>query len=403
MHRSSACDVERRIFGFSVEGRPLVITLTGNQNAPVRMLIVAGQHGDEPEASLVASRFAMEEGRKAAVAVGVVACLNPDGAARGTRRNRRNLDLNRDHQRLRGAETRALHALVRHWRPHLVVDLHTYPPRRKHLLAAGLVYSHDVFVETATHPAAASVSGEALRGHLIAELGAAGWLVDRYTLVRRNGRIRHGTLDPVDLRNGLALRHLVPTALIEGRETRARDGRAELERVRGAMTTALSAAADWAALHARALTEPPAAGLQEVALRGRYRRCEEANPHLLAEVGKARSVLVQAPGENRGRMARGPLTRLPVAYAVPRRLSRVLAVLRRHALVDLPGGFGVADGASRLCDLHDHAVFPVDPASGPALAVWLEPKSRYGLWRFPELGLGGGTNRECPIVRLSSF
>ena len=90
----------------------------------------------------------------------VVPNLNPDGAIRKQRTNARGIDLNRDHQLLAAAETRALHGFVRPWRPHLVLDVHTYPPRRKRLLAVhSLIHCHDVFLDVPDQPGVGNSPG----------------------------------------------------------------------------------------------------------------------------------------------------------------------------------------------------------------------------------------------------
>src|ERR1700704_4371070 len=125
--------MRRDVIGHSEEGRPIPVLYPGSATAPLRILIVAGQHGDERRGRQAVRRFAhggpAQWQASLPVAVAVVPEINPDGAARGLRTNAHGVDLNRDHLRLVTAETRTLHQLVRAWRPHLVDDVHDFPPR----------------------------------------------------------------------------------------------------------------------------------------------------------------------------------------------------------------------------------------------------------------------------------
>src|SRR5207302_1080938 len=131
--------------------------------------------------------------------------LNPDGIVQGTRRNAHGIDLNRDHVRLAGSETRALHQFVRTWRPHLVLDVHDFPPRRRHLLARQLVYCQDVFLDVPTHPAAQhGLAGVARTRDLIVQ-----WAQDhRAELIGLIGLI--GPIGPIGDPPGRAVDDSVP-------------------------------------------------------------------------------------------------------------------------------------------------------------------------------------------------
>ncbi len=110
-------DVERRLgaladaglgtivdVGTSVEGRPIVGLRVAGPRAPdgtsrsVRVL--GGHHGDEGasvEVALAAAERVAREGLPAGLEVWFVPLVNPDGAAAGTRRNARGVDLNRNY------------------------------------------------------------------------------------------------------------------------------------------------------------------------------------------------------------------------------------------------------------------------------------------------------------------
>ncbi len=117
--------------------RPLEATTVGD--GALRVYIIGGIHGNEPEGLAATNRLA-----------GVVACdlsgitarilrdANPDGTAAGTRGNSRGVDLNRNwpaanfarassrgEAPLSEPETRALEADLRAFGPHLVVVFHS--------------------------------------------------------------------------------------------------------------------------------------------------------------------------------------------------------------------------------------------------------------------------------------
>src|SRR6266853_1846016 len=91
-----------RVLGKSVEGRDVIIhsnfDLFAGPPPPNLMLLIGGQHGDEP-----ATVRLLESFRDAALASGldgqptaIIAPANPDGLAAGTRYNARGTDLNRN-------------------------------------------------------------------------------------------------------------------------------------------------------------------------------------------------------------------------------------------------------------------------------------------------------------------
>ncbi|MEL6611230.1 MAG: hypothetical protein AAFQ53_03980 [Bacteroidota bacterium] len=427
--------------GRSLEGRPLVAHLRGRADAPLRVLVVAGQHGDEPTSVAAADALAsmpsacLDESLHLSLHLAVVARANPDGLHAETRHHAADLDLNRDHLLLDAPETQALHAFVRGWQPHLVIDLHTYPARRSALLQHGLVHGADVLFETATAPAArttldATVTAS-LTDSLLRRLRQAGLHGGPYVVVSGSGRLRRGTPDGVDLRNGLALRYGVPTLLLEGRRPSKRVPGATHARTLSALRVTLRAALDWAVVHRDTLTRSrplPQAG-DAVPLWTRYRRAPTGSPQRACWLpmqydGRPRVLPTMLPGRYTPRLAVTRATTLPAAYAVPKTLTPVLDVLRRNGFVLARGRDPVmAEEASvlalkrssrprraprqialrraeRRIVLSDYVTATTAQPGGHLLAVLLEPASKYGLARLLPDALPLAVGHPYPILRL---
>lgn len=86
--------VEARTIGHSVKGRPIRAWRLGEPGKR-RIVLVSTMHGDEPHTRAILET--LRDGRAIrGVDLWVVPTYNPDGLARGTRRNARGVDLNRN-------------------------------------------------------------------------------------------------------------------------------------------------------------------------------------------------------------------------------------------------------------------------------------------------------------------
>jgi len=128
------------VIGHSAEGREIRATRVGDEQAPVKVLVVGDVHGNEPagEAIVQALRRAEVDG----VQFWLVRTGNPDGRAGNTRHNARGVDLNRNfpYRWKPGAkgtyypgpragsepETKALMTFVRRIRPQLGIYYHQH-------------------------------------------------------------------------------------------------------------------------------------------------------------------------------------------------------------------------------------------------------------------------------------
>ena len=99
----------RLVVGSSVRGRQIVALRQGPADAPLVVLVLGQMHGSEPKGRAVvrALRRLAPPGR---VQVWSIVTVNPDGAVRGTRRNSRKVDLNRNFpHRWRSVSTRSIY------------------------------------------------------------------------------------------------------------------------------------------------------------------------------------------------------------------------------------------------------------------------------------------------------
>lgn len=130
--------VEHRVIGHSVQGRGIHAWRVGNPDARRKVVAMAAMHGDERAPRQILR--SLRDGRPVTgVDLWLLPTVNPDGAARNTRKNARGVDLNRNfpHEwaELDGItesgtgpasepETRALTRFLREIDPRFVVSFH---------------------------------------------------------------------------------------------------------------------------------------------------------------------------------------------------------------------------------------------------------------------------------------
>ncbi len=84
-----------QVIGYSVKGRPIVAWHLGETRKP-KVVLIAGMHGNEPAPTAILRT--LRDGRTVhGIDLWVVPSYNPDGLARGTRRNAHGVDLNRNY------------------------------------------------------------------------------------------------------------------------------------------------------------------------------------------------------------------------------------------------------------------------------------------------------------------
>lgn len=140
MHRvralSNSDNVRLLPFGRSYEGRTLpAFVISDFRMAPerkARILICAGQHGDEtsPLKTLLSLAGQLASGAYPELlsrcAIIVVPMVNPDGIAQCGRTNALGFDINRDWLALKTPEARFVDSIIALWKPHVLLDLHEW-------------------------------------------------------------------------------------------------------------------------------------------------------------------------------------------------------------------------------------------------------------------------------------
>ena len=422
-----------QVIGYSEKRSPIEVTLYGRIESETRLLIIAGQHGDESlarEAVEAFTKILEYEGlEQSNMQVAVILNINPDGAEGKKRLNEAGIDLNRDHQLLNSLEVQALHQFVRSWKPHMVIDVHTYPPRRKHLLKDGLIYCHDVFLDTANNlsisPFITNYILNQCVNPIIKKLKNKGIRADRYTLIKKSGRIRHSTKDIVDARNGLALRYGCRTILLEGRNPLRKEDLFHTRRILFAMKEALRMIVSWAAKNRQSLSPLPNPS-PFLVINSRYVKAESPRKMLFRRTDSELIEEVELNGAYTPQLR--PLQKiiLPTAYAVPTKQVALIDVLKRHGLEGhctttnrsyysetywinkvipstrpnrTPKKLNLTPSTSSIT-LAGYRLYPVTYQNAPALAAWLEPQSEFSFHRFPELNIDIREGSNYPICRV---
>lgn len=358
--------------GLSHQGRPLTVQYLGSNCAAVRVLFLCGQHGDERAIRKGIRHFvehwaAQLQQSMPLLQLAVLSDANPDGYAARTRTNAQGIDLNRDHVNLHAPETRAIHNWIRRWQPHLVVDFHNYPSRRKHLVDQRLRLGWDVCLDIPTNPATGCRPDEAPLARLFESVGAVtrklGCHFGRYGLYSRDGSFRHGTPQLGDARNTITLRHETPTLLVEMRNPSRSDVTHDRHLLRAAVAATAWEICAWAMREAGYLFHfaLPASPGDRVPLSFR-RRAGAGTPLPVrhTETGAASSLI---PSRDRCHIDGRRHRPLPATYPVN---GETLDLLSRQGYLLRPPQPGPA-----------HREVDIEQRGGRMLALLLDAQSRY--------------------------
>lgn len=135
---STPATVQQKVIGRSVQGRPITAYRIGEREGVPRIVLIATMHGNERATRQIL--LALRDGRKVLGAdVWLIPDYNPDGLARGTRKNAHGVDLNRNFpyrwadldgnyesgpRAASEPETRAVMRFLNTVRPHRILSFH---------------------------------------------------------------------------------------------------------------------------------------------------------------------------------------------------------------------------------------------------------------------------------------
>ncbi|MCI4433248.1 MAG: hypothetical protein JHC41_06610 [Nitrosopumilus sp.] len=416
------------VIGQSTLGKPVTVEFIGNKESSMRIFIIAGQHGDEKY-----SRKAVDELVKylklksdCSFFAAILTDVNPDGYENNTRENSKSIDLNRDHISLQSNEIAAIHSFVRGWMPKIIIDVHNYPPRRKHLLKKQMILSHDIFVDIPTNPAILQILSDNKLNEffttLKSDLHSKGMSCERYAIFQKSGKIRHSTIDIKDARNSLSLKFGAFCIILEGREPLKKDGIEGEKRTISSQYHALCSIINWAEKNKKEFEKKEHIPKMNelVPIRARYR---ESNEILKMELKNSKTKQTSEVNLKRysPNIEIAQFIEMPEWYLVPKSLTTLLEVLKKHGFshhsktniqkqVEV---YHLKDSQTdrktskkrikkkiKTISISDYVIFPTAQLGGRFLALLLEPNSKFGLHRFPELKLNFSENREYPVLRI---
>ena len=428
-----------QVIGRSTDGRPVTIAYLGkNVDPQLKIFILAGQHGDEKYARMATEKLAnyLAEAIDKSfpqIHVAVLSDANPDASLRNTRKGSDGIDMNRDHVLLRAKENRLIHSFVRSWRPHLIIDVHNYPSKRKYLRERNYTFCEDIFVDIPTNLAVRKTLDENelknLIKHVQSDLEPFNYSCGRYVIINSTGKARHSTHDIIDARNFLSLRYDTLTLLLEGREPLQKKEKNEKESIVSAQYQALLSILRWAEKHTVYLLDEPKPRLStrgnKIVIRCKYIIADHAYRIQLRNTLTRQREEAIMPVYNPLMEATRDV-KLPYAYAIPSYKSQIIEILHSHGFVSkrtstlklerieqyLIRSVVRSDAKDKFPkvsvfikkgekSLHNYLLFPVNQEGGHSLALLLEPQSEYGLHRYSDFGLRlvGGLDYEILRVR----
>ena len=433
--------VKSEVIGLSEQNRPLTVSYLGDKDIhslQLKVFVIAGQHGNEKygrkAVNLLKDLFSSFNRDFPSVRLAVLPNANPDGSFQKTRKNAIGIDLNRDHQRLDSKEMISIHSFVRSWKPHVIVDVHNISSKRRDLLAKNLIIYHDVFIDTPTNPAVNQpLNHDEIDDFLKTvqmDLKSLNFTCDKYAMLKRSGRVRHSTLDVNEALNSFSLRHGILTVLLEGRTPIREEGDTDKDHVVSAQYHALLSILKWMQAHKdHFITNQKhmAPSTKDMfALRSKYRPTGEPFKMIFRNSTTKMASVVTLCNNYTSKLEVTKYIELPTAYAVPSDKVKVIDILNRQGFtsqfsnpskienieyydiipkVQTTGETGtskrvVAISKFEKKTLENYVIFPVKQDGGHSLAMFLEPRSIYGLQRYDDLGLSTSPGTQYPILRV---
>ncbi|MFQ5439888.1 MAG: M14 family zinc carboxypeptidase [Nitrosopumilaceae archaeon] len=416
--------MEQTIIGKSFLGNPLTVEFIGNRKSPFKIFIITGQHGDEKYSKEAVSKLVnhFRINSKHQFFAAILSDANPDGYKKDSRMNAQSIDLNRDHLLLDSSETEAIHAFVRKWMPQIVIDVHNYPSRRRHLLKKHLIINQDIFLDVPTNLAAIQTINDKKIKEFIStvksDLDSEGFSCERYVIFQKSGKIRHSTLDVRDARNSLSLRYGVFSIILEGREPLKKEGNLGEEKTVQAQFHALRSVIDYLVKIRGEFDQKPhiSSKGEPVPIQIKYRNSNETIELEVknSKTGKTKRKKFKNYSPD---VEISKFVTLPNAYGIPNSMKELIKLLQKHGFSSLRTysaseyqmyfyKFSEKSSKKQLKKrtiskkISNYTIFPINQLGGRFLAILLEPQSKFGLHRFSELKLKFSKNFEFPIIRI---
>jgi hypothetical protein len=323
---------------------------------------------------------------------------------------------------LESKETESIHNFVRNWKPQIVIDVHNYPSRRRHLLKKHLILNQDIFIDIPTNPAVIETISDKKIKEFISkiklDLDLKGFSCERYVIIQKSGKIRHSTLDVQDARNCLALRYGLFSIILEGREPLKKEELKGKNRTIFSQFYALQSAIDFLVKNKQKLNFKPhiSSKGELVPIQFKYLISNEII-ELEVKNSKTKKNKKKKFKNFSPDVEISKFITLPTAYGVPNSMKKLIKLLQKHGFSSFNNFksseyqmyyYNISEKSSKkqlkkktiFNQISNFTVFPINQPGGRFLAMLLEPQSKFGLNRFSELKLNYSKNSEYPIIRI---
>ena len=309
---------------------------------------------------------------------------------------------------------------MRDWKPQIVIDVHNYPSRRKHLLKKRLIINQDIFLDIPTNPAVIQNISEKKINEFFekvkSDLNERGFSCERYLIFKKSGKIRHSTLDLKDARNSLSLRYGVFSIILEGKEPLKKEGTPGKNKTIESQFVALQSIIDYLVQNRKIFDFKPHIPIKGelVPIRTKY---SNSNKTIEIEIknSKTKDTDKKKFQNYSSDVEISRFTSLPTAYGIPNSMTGLIELMKKHGFSSSniykiskyeQYYFKISEKSSKkqirkktITDqISNYTAFPINQPGGRFLAVLLEPQSKFGLHRFPELITS--KNLKYPIIRI---
>lgn len=429
------------IIGGTSKNRPLIVEYFGKMiDSDTRVLIIGSQHGDEKYARkslkyLVSYLCKLNNNLTTRLDDSCIAILsdaNPDGSIINSRLNAMGIDLNRDHQHLSSIENNDIHSFITKWNPDYVIDVHNYPAKRKYL-PKSISLNYDVFVDIPNNPTIYKLISRKKMEKFLEDIKThvtkSGFHCDRYFVFSSSGKVRHSTHDITNALNFMALRHQIPTFLVEGRQPNRRDDVLTRKNLVLALFTTIFFILQYLIFKKNRKYFHK----QQIPQRGdpfyiRYKYKNSSNPLkvrvLDLDLNKEKQIFLTNYAHS---LISTKKILLPFGYAIPKNKHILLDFLNRHGFLSITEkttqlyyeieyfnineiifskkinrthlkiDFTIKKDTKKL---DNYVIFPVNQLGGLLLSLFFELDSKYHLSRYSDLDLCVMQNTVYPILRV---